>query len=220
MKKAVFLLPLVGAALLLAGCSRGGDSFAPEHYAVEGARVAEVRVDVRDRRVEVSPSPDDQIHIDYFESEKEPCAISLSEDGTLTVTTESRRDWTDYIGAKPSADVRRLSLRLPDSHLRAIALSTTNADLAIAALPAVGEATLTVNGGDVAFECLTVEKAVSLTVKNGNIRGVLAGSYADYSVDCDMKKGESNLPSHPQSGAKPLKVRCNNGNVSVTFAEE
>ena len=58
---------------------------------------------------------------------------------------------------------------------------------------------------------------LSLTVKNGNIAGTVAGSYEDFSIQWEGKKGDSNLPEHKDGGAKTLQVSSNHGDVEVEF---
>ena len=74
---------LVFAALLTTGCvGRADDPYVAGSYSTGQAQ--EIIMDVRDRRIEVLPSEDDQIHLDYFQNETERYAIELA-DGILTV---------------------------------------------------------------------------------------------------------------------------------------
>lgn len=54
-------------------------------------------------------------------------------------------------------------------------------------------------GGNIVFDKLKAENTIGLTAKNENISGAIIGSYDDYSISCDIKKGESNLPSSKES---------------------
>lgn len=58
---------------------------------------------------------------------------------------------------------------------------------------------------------------VTLNVKNGNVSGTVVGSYDDFSIQSDIKKGESNLPDTKDGGGKTLHVSCNNGDVDIAF---
>ena len=77
---------------------------------------------------------------------------------------------------------------------------------------------LSSNGGNIEFGTLEVGSALSLDVKNGDISGAVAGGYDDFSIQCEIKKGESNLPDQKEDGGKALEVSCNNGDVDVEFA--
>ena len=70
----------------------------------------------------------------------------------------------------------------------------------------------------IAFETLDVGSALTLSAKNGDISGAVAGSYDDFSIQTEIKKGESNLPGDKDDGEKALRVSCNNGDVDIAFA--
>lgn len=76
------------------------------------------------------------------------------------------------------------------------------------------------NGGSIALGDLNVGNSFTLTVKNGDITGTIAGSYDDFSIQTETKKGESNLPNRKDSGEKMLNVSSNNGDVNITFVNE
>ena len=61
---------------------------------------------------------------------------------------------------------------------------------------------------------------MNLTVKNGDISGTIAGSYDDFAIQSEIKKGESNLPGNKNGGEKTLTVSGNNGDVHIEFVNE
>ena len=65
-----------------------------------------------------------------------------------------------------------------------------------------------------------VGSAIYLTVKNGDISGTVVGSYDDFAIQTEIKKGESNLPDNKDGGEKTLNVSSNNGDVNITFVSE
>lgn len=180
-----------------------------------GTQISEVCIDVRDRQVEVTLSADEQIHIDYYENSKEYYDISVFENRVLTMISVHDKEWTDYIGGKAPADVRKISVQLPDSLLKTLSVLTTNENISIASLTLTGDISLSANGGSIFFDELEAGNAITLDVKNGNISGTISGSYDDYAISCTVKKGESNLPSDKSAGSKKLSVTANNGDVAV-----
>ncbi len=206
-------------SFVMAGCSSGSDDpFTQQEYTADPAQVEQISIDARDRQIQVSASEDGQIHITYFENSKETYDIAVSGEKVLTMVGADSKEWTDYIGGKPSAEDRVISLQVPDGLLEALTLSTTNEDITLSPLAVSGSVTLSSNGGDITFESLEVGAALSLTVKNGNITGTVAGSYEDFAIQWDGKKGDSNLPEWKDGGEKTLSVSSNNGDVDVAFA--
>ena len=85
-KTAAFLLTLIGAFVFaLAGCANG-DTFTEKTYTADGAGIEKVTIQAEDREIEVYPSDDGQIRIDYFDGEKEYLEIAVTEEKELTVT--------------------------------------------------------------------------------------------------------------------------------------
>lgn len=220
MRKMASLALCLGLSnILLAGCSDNSEPFEEKTYTPD-TQVSAVSLDVQDREIEVSLSEDEQIHIQYYENSKEYYDISVSDENVLTMTSASNKGWTDYIGGKPSAENRKISLQIPDGLLENLTLSTTNEDITLSALSVTKSISISCSGGNIAFEALDVGSALHLAVKNGDISGELAGSYDDFAIQSEIKKGESNLPDNKDSGAKLLNVSSNNGDVNIALAGE
>lgn len=220
MKKIISLaLCLALGGFVLAGCSTSSEPFEEKSYTSD-TQINEINLDVRDREIEVSLSQDEQVHILYFENSKEYYDISVSDEHVLTMTSENDKEWTDYIGGKPSAENRKISLQIPDALLENLTLSTTNEDITLSALAVTGSIDISSNGGNITFESFDVGNALSLTVKNGDIVGTVIGSYDDFAIQSEIKKGESNLPGNKDSGEKTLNVSSNNGDVNIELINE
>ena len=218
MKKIMAVLSLCSVfamALAFAGCS-GEQTFESKNWESGDTVVKSVAIDVEDRAVEVIPSEDGQVHIEYSESEKEYYNISVSEDGELTMTFETNKTWTDYIGTKPAAEYRKIVVALPEG-LSGITVSTTNETVDVSSLAVQGEISLNSNGGNLNFEKLEEGTELSVTAKNGNITGSVRGGWDDFAIDCKVKSGKSNLPEIKEGGTKSLVANCNNGDVNIDF---
>ena len=216
MKKIVLMaLSLLLGSFVLSGCS-DNEPFEEKNYTPD-TQINEINLDVQDRIVEVSLSEDEQVHIQYYENSKEYYDISVSDGNVLTVTSASDKSWSDYIGSKPSEENRKILVQIPDALLDAITISTTNEDISIPAVSVLKSISLSSNGGNIAFESLGVGKSLTLNVKNGDISGTIIGSYDDFAIQTEIKKGESNLPDSKDGGEKELNVSANNGDINVEF---
>ena len=215
-KRLLIAVYLILVSSLFAGCST--EHFTAREYTAEGSLVQSINVDVRDRRIDVSVSNDDMIHIDYFESSKEGYDITLSS-GVLTIEGISNKNWADFIGVKPSAENRRISIRIPAGILSSLDMNTTNENITIRDIAVSDSMSLSSNGGNVEFENLAVGKSLSMKSKNGNIKGSVLGGYDDFTINCDIKKGDCNL-QNKDGGEKILNVSCNNGDVNISLIPE
>lgn len=218
MKKIVSLfIGLALGAAMLAGCSHNAEPFTQESYTADAAQIQEINMEVQDRFIEVSLSNDNQIHVAYYKNSEEFYDISVLDGHILTITSVNDKEWTDYIVGKTAAENRKISLQIPNALLTALTLSTTNEDISLPALTIAGDVSLSTNGGDIAFEKLNAEKSITLRSKNGNITGTVVGSYDDFAITCDSKKGKCNLPPKKENGAMTLQVHNNNGDVAIEF---
>ena len=199
LKKSLAALALaasLASLCALVGCSE--QTFTERTFASGEQAVQSVVVDVADRAVEVVASEDGQAHV--------------------TVKLVQDKEWTDFIGTKPDAQYRALTIALP-AGVASLTVATTNEDVRLEPLAfdlAFDAVSLSSNGGNLVFEGLSAGESISLIAKNGNIEGTIAGGWDDYSIDCTVKKGESSLVSK-EGGAKTLTVDCNNGDVRVQF---
>lgn len=220
MKKIIAVaLCLVLSSFVLVGCSNDSEPFEEKSYTSD-TQIQEINLEVQDREIEVSLSQDQQVHIQYSENSKEYYDISVSEENVLTMTSASNKEWTDYIGTKPSAEDRKISLQIPNALLENLTLSTTNEDITLPALAVTGSISVSSNGGNITFGNLEVGSALTLDVKNGNISGAVVGGYDDFSIHCESKKGENNLPDDKEGGEKTLTVSSNNGDVNIEFVNQ
>ena len=220
MKKLISLtLCLVLSCFIFAGCSGSNEPFEEKSY-VSDAQINGIVLDVSDREIDVSLSEDEHVHIKYYENSKEYYDISVSGENILTMTNAADKTWTDYIGKKPSAEDRKISLQIPNALTDTLTLSTTNEDITLSELSVTESISLSSNGGDISFGGLEVGSALTLNAKNGDISGTIAGSYDDFAIHSSIKKGESSLPDNKDSGEKTLNVSCNNGDVIIEFANE
>lgn len=216
-----FLLAITSLALVFAliGCSNGGD-FTSKEYTSSNIKIEAVNIDVRDREITVSVSNDDQIHIDYFESEKEYYDISVSENNILKMEFLQNKELADFIGTKPSAEYRKINLKIPLALLSDLSISTTNETIILLPIMVSNSITLSTNGGNIEFEKIDVGKALTVTTKNGNIIGTIKGGYDAFSISCKIKKGQCNLPLEKTDGEKSLSLNCNNGDIKVDFVKK
>ena len=153
MKKMLTLAAAIVCAVLALGAAGGcknEENFSEKSYSCAGESVQSVNIDVRDSAVEIAPSEDGTLRLEYFESESRAYEIALT-DSTLAVTLAERDGLGGYFGVLPDARFRTLRLFLPDG-LRALSVSTTGEDITLAPLALSERIWLSANGGNIGFE--------------------------------------------------------------------
>ena len=87
----------------------------------------------------------------------------------MTIQLISDKEWTDFIGTKPEAQYRQISVQLPENVVSDLFVKTTNADVNMQPTIVNNSLLLDVNGGNISFDLLSAGSNIDLTVKNGNI---------------------------------------------------
>ena len=212
----VFIVVVLGILLIVASFT-SKQNFTEKNYSSNEQKISAINIEVEDREVEVSESTDGQIHINYYESEKEYYSIDVNENNELIVKLLYNKNWLDYFGLKPDISFRKINLQVPNNLLNSIQITTTNETIKLNNISVTQNITLNSNGGNVEFENISVGEQISLTAKNGDITGSIIGSLDDFSISCTVKNGECNLPEDYKGGPKSLIVGCNNGDINIDF---
>lgn len=221
MKKLITLLiTIISFALMFSmnGCA-AEDNFTAQKYSSVDSKIQSVSIDVQSRQITVSTSQDNQLRINYFESKKEYYDISVSKDNVLVVTLIKNKEWTDYFGTKPPLDYRKINIEIPHALLSNLTITTTDENIILSPIAVEGAISLSSNGGSIEFEQMSVGTALTLATKNGGIMGTIIGSYDTFSIACEIKKGECNLPLAKTDGEKSLIANCNNGDIVIDFVK-
>ena len=140
-------------ALCLVGCSGQQETYETQTYSVEAAQIEAIEIDVTDRKIAVAYSPDDQIHLTYYESSRQQYDIE-AQDGVLTLRSADDKQWTDFIGGKPERTYRTITLELPRTLEASLSLKTTNEGLQLPALSLSGDLLVAVNQGGIEMEAV------------------------------------------------------------------
>ena len=216
MKKVITMIGLFCISMVvLSGCSAKQTDFTEKNYTVDSTQIQSINIDAIDRKIDVELSDDDQIYIDYYESEQEFFNIAVSDDHTLTMSYDTQKQWTDYIGGNAPLQNRTIRLRIPQNLLSSLTVKTTNEDIKLPSLTVTDSVSIYVNHGNIQFDTLDAGNTISLETKNGNINGTILGSYDDFTIESFAKQGENNLPESKTGGSKALKVYTNNGDIQI-----
>ena len=215
MKKIIILIMHISIIMFLFTSCAKTNQFTKKIYTTDDLQIQKINIEARDRQIEILSSNDDLVHIEYFENEQEQYSILIDENKTLDVKLENNKSWLDYFGQKASMYNRKIILSIPNHLLIDLVIETTNENVSIAKEVSIDNLSVSVNGGNIIFDKLNACSDIVLNVKNGDITGSILGSYDDYSINCQIKKGETNLPSKKDGGYKQLDVIVNNGDAKI-----
>lgn len=176
-----------------------------------------ISIDVESREINISNSKDDKIYINYYDSEKEFLTITEDENA-LNIKLDTNKEWTDFIGTQADLSYRKIEIQIPNSLINKLVITTTNENVNLNSIN-IDNINVSATDGNINFTSLAT-KNIYLTVKNANIEGSILGKMADYKVELELKKGDTNLPSYKKDGDNLLKVNGNNGNIFIDFLND
>lgn len=209
-KLTAFLLALIGVfAFALCGCSNG-DSFTEKSYSSGENGIEKIVVQVEDRELEISASEDNRVYIGYFDGEKEYLDISVSESKELMVKLLYNKNWTDFFGVKPSAEYRKIKIKIPDNLLVSFLASTTNENIILNPLSFTENLSLDVNGGDIVCERVNADKFIKLKAKSGNVT-VKPLTFAE---QISIEEIDGNVVCERVSVGKSVSLTAKNGDIT------
>lgn len=217
MKKLIALFILIIGITMLTACSKNEEVFTTKSYNTNISQVTSINIEVRDKKIDITESNDDDIHIQYSESEQEFYEISIT-NNTLNMTSKTNKNWTDFIGKKPAENHRTITLKIPNGMLDDLTVTTTNENISLTNLKIKNNVSFNSNGGDINIDKLDIDKTLTLKGKNGNINANIIGTYDDFAIITEIKKGEINI-SNKESGTKKLNVSNNNGDITINFVK-
>lgn len=217
MKKwSIMAVSLLCTAVFSSGCTKESDAFEAKSYTSEGETITSIRIDVRDKEIQVTASDNEFVHMDYYENDTRYYDISVS-DGLLSVTEKSDEGIGKFFGIKSYNQENVLSLQIPESQISDLEIRTSNENISLSDIAVTETISLIDNGGNIFFQNLGSGSDITISNKNGGIGGTILGTYEDYNILCDIKKGDSSLPSKDNGAGKSLYVTNNNGNVEIDF---
>lgn len=203
-------------ALLLTGCTQDLHFVEMEKSFTE--RIFTLNLDAQNRRVVVNGTEDENLLFRYQDSEREILDFELTET-TLDVDLVIEREIGDFFGIQADVSYRTIEIYVPQDKPLSLNISTTGEYVSIEEI-SVETLTIFNNNGDITFTDITSTGDISLSTKNADITGNIIGSYDDYAIDVDIKKGDTNLPISKESGSKRLSISDNNGDVFVDIEPE
>lgn len=219
MKGLLLTLGVIIGGLSLSSCS-SKETFIEKSYEINKEEIKNLTIELEDREVEVKKSETDKVAFTYFDSNKESLNFLKDEENeTLNVSLSINKEWTDFIGVKAEEKYRKVVIEVPDNYLEDLFIKTTNENILISSLSFLDEVNCYSNNGDIIISELNTNKAMKLETKNGNISGTIVGSYDEYSINCSIKKGNTNLPLLKEDGEKELVITVNNGDANLKFVK-
>ncbi|MCM3755870.1 DUF4097 domain-containing protein [Sporosarcina aquimarina] len=199
--------------VILAACSSDSEvSYEKKTYSAEASKVQQISLSTKGRSVELEASKDDEIHITYFESDKESYNVDLQDNGDLVMQLVTDKDWKDYVGLKTDKEHHLVKIAVPNGISSAITIETSNEDIILSDLKINGLVEAKTNEGKIEASNITANKNITMKTKNDDI--ILNEVITEGSIEATTNKGGAKVSN--VSVGNTLKLRTKDGDITGT----
>ena len=124
-------------------------------------------MEAENRLVKFEPSSDNRIKVAYYESSKDTVDAAQKNDKLSVYNRDRKRRW--FVFDFVSANVRTITIWLPQSFEGDINVETSNGSITLDDIGTLGELDLTTSNGKITLEKLSAKQEIKLSTSNGNI---------------------------------------------------
>lgn len=178
-------------------------------YSVNADTVHTVILNTYDQKVQIVKSADNQIHLDYFDRDKEQYTISSS-NGELLIDLTRNMKWFDYIGIDFYGGVT-FKIAVPDDMVCDFSLSTSNGQITMDNLSEKGNLALTTSNGNIVLTDVTTTGSL----KSGTSNGYIGMSNLSAAGPIEASTSNSNISANGVS-ASGISMHSSNGKLNLS----
>lgn len=217
-KKPGVVMVALGLALFTSACATDSSSqdtstsYEEKSYTVDAEKIAQMSLITRDRTVELVESTDNQIHIHYFENDKESYEINVSGNKELIMEAVNNKNWKDYIGLDTEKAHRNVKIAVPTGMASGIKIKTSKGDIVLSEVDIAGSVDATTSDGKIELTNVSVDTMLKLETKNDDM--ILSEVNVKGSIDTSISNG--NIKVTEVAVDDTLKLKSKNGNITGT----
>lgn len=218
----------------LAGLGRR-TAFEEKTYTVQGAAVSAIALRDTNTAVQMVASPDDQIHLNYVESEWDFYDIDLSSSGTLTIAYRDDRPWFERIFDFSFSRGNATVLAIPAAYLGGVSLSTSNARISASDVDLRGDLTLRTSNGRIQLDGLNLLGQLRITTSNGLVElrrveadtistqtnnGAVTATEVRAGAELVLRTSNGRLTVSSITAGRVIELRTSNGRIEGTIDDD
>ncbi|MEX0417020.1 DUF4097 family beta strand repeat-containing protein [Bacillus sp. C30] len=221
-KKVLPVTVVVGSVLVFtSACTNDTSSDKQNHpikyeeksYSIEADKISQISLSDMDRSVDVVKSNDNEIHIMYFENDKESYAIDVSGEKNLIMKANTNKELKDYVGLNSDKTHRNVKISVPRGMESGIEIKTSKGDINLSEVNISGSVEATTSNGKIKASNVKSEKSFKVETKNDDIN--LSNVDVKGSIDASVSNG--NLDIEKVAVDDALKLKSKNGSINGTI---
>jgi DUF4097 and DUF4098 domain-containing protein YvlB len=186
--------------------------------------VSGIVIDDNDLSIKIVVSNDDNVHISYYENDKEHYEIKQSDIGTLSVIKHNMRKWYDYL-FNISFQTTNLTVAVPSRFLGNLSAESSNGRIDCIGVNAA-DMILTTSNGKITVSNLMASGKLEASTSNAD--DILSNVTVSGNVACDTSNGKislenvkgKNINARTSNGAVALKSVVSNENIVANTSNQ
>ncbi|MDT3496862.1 DUF4097 domain-containing protein [Bacillus toyonensis] len=222
LKKVLPVTVVVGSVLIFtSACTNDASSdkqdssikYEEKSYSIEADKISQIFLSDIDRSVDVVKSNDNEVHITYFENDKESYAIDISDDKNLIMKANTNKELKDYVGLNSDKTHRNVKISVPRGMESGVEIKTSKGDINLSEVNISGFIDATTSNGKIKASNVEIEKSFKVETKNDDIN--LSNVNVKGSIDATVSNG--NLYIAKVAVEDTLKLQSKNGGINGTI---
>ncbi|MFG0217093.1 DUF4097 family beta strand repeat-containing protein, partial [Brevibacillus porteri] len=209
---ALGLVLFTSACTFDSGLQNTSASFKEKSYAVDAEKINQMSLTASDSTVELVESSDHQIHINYFENDKEVYEIDVSDKKELIMKAVTDKNLKDYFGLDADKAHHAIKIAVPSGIVCGIKILTSKGDIVFSSVDITGSVDAVTSNGKIEVTNIAVDKILKLETKNDDI--ILSEVNIKGSVDASLSNGNIEVTKVAVDDA--LKLKTKNGDITGT----
>lgn len=94
---------------------------------------------------------------------------------------------------------------------------SNNGDISLKSVSSDKDIYLKTSNDDITLDTVKLGTELKCINSNGEVKGSVTGSIADYSFNCRTSNGDCNIPKDLKSGSKIIDIRTSNDDINIQF---
>ncbi|QSX06591.1 DUF4097 family beta strand repeat protein [Sedimentibacter sp. zth1] len=170
--------------------------------------IEKINIGDYDMSVDITPSPDDKIHIKYYENKKRKYIIS-EKNGVLDIQKE-KPSIINIFSMSIDFNNTKLSVKIPKNYNGELIVKTSNNSISISDIN-LGDVSLTTSNGKI--HSTNISCSSSLELKSSNASIDVENVKVSGDIICDTSNGKTNLTN--VSSLEDIRCETSNGTIYV-----
>jgi hypothetical protein len=188
----------------------GAKAFEEKNYSVASSGISNINLRGANAKLNATKSNDDQIHLTYFENDKEHYDISVSQSGELSIIGRNDYQWYDYLRFNLNSS-ESIDIAIPDNSKCNLSLRTSNGNMTVNSLSVDGNISSETSNGSIDTNDINITGSFDAKTTNG---AITENNISSKEFSANSSNGKINLTN--VTSLESITGTTSNGEIGIT----